>query len=426
MFLTLKSAIITIGDEILIGQVLNTNAAYLSTKLHALGITVDRMITVPDRKDDILKEFRYSFRNYDIVIVTGGLGPTHDDITKDCILKFFKSKAVLDRRTLANIKSIFRRRRISMPPANVTQAMIPDVSRALSNKIGTAPGILIERKEKMFAALPGVPSEMKYIFEHSLLSSLKQYIRHNRSANIIQFRTLHAIGIPESLLFEKIGNISEIESDEPGCKIKLAFLPGDFEVRIRVSVFAYSRAAARIALRSAIRKIKSRVGEYIYSYDESPLGKAVGSLLRERRLTLSVAESCTGGLIASKLTDVPGSSDYFLESFTVYSNQSKVRLLGVKAGTLKKFGAVSKQTAIEMAQGVRKLSRSDIGLSTTGIAGPSGGSKSKPVGLVWIGYADENYSIAKEFRFTKDRLRNKEMMSKMALEILRRKLLGLL
>lgn len=419
----MNSSIITIGDEILIGQVLNTNAAYLSTRLHSLGITVERMITVPDRETDILKEFKHSFNNYEVVIVTGGLGPTHDDITRKCILKFFKSKPVLDKKTLSNIKSIFHRRRIPMPENNVEQAMIAEISRALPNRIGTAPGILIEKKGKIFAALPGVPAEMKYIGENSLFPYLARS-RRSLACDVIRFRTLHAIGIPESLLSQKIGDVSQIEFKNPDCQVKLAFLPGNFEVRLRISVFASSVSLAQKAIQASVRKIKSRVGEYIYSYDESPLEKVVGRLLRKRRLTLSVAESCTGGLIASKLTDVPGSSDYFLESFTVYSNESKVKLLGVKPATLKKFGAVSRQTAIEMAEGVRKLSGSDIGLSSTGIAGPSGGTKAKPVGLIWIGYSDRNGSFTKEFRFTKDRLRNKERMAKMALEILRRKLLG--
>lgn len=418
----MKAAVISIGDELLIGQVVNTNASYLSAKLLEAGIPVEKILTLPDDEKEIINGFKTVYPNYDVTIVTGGLGPTHDDITKICIAKYFKSKLVLDKKVLRHIKSIFKRRRMPMPETNLEQAMIPEVSKAFPNT-GTAPGILVDKREKVFCSLPGVPGEMKYITEKSLLPYLLNKYKTRKDRGIVIHRTLHTIGISESLLFEKMGNINEITVKKKNSEVKLAFLPSNYETRLRVMVMSDNIKTAQAELNSAVKKLKSRVGKYIYSYDESPLPKAVGDILRKKKLTLSIAESCTGGLIASKITDIPGSSNYFFEGIVSYSNKAKIRILGVKESTIKKHGAVSKQTAIEMAEGVRKRSSSDIGISTTGIAGPAGAVKNKPVGLVWIGYSDKNISFAKDFYFTKDRLRNKEVMSKMALEISRRQLL---
>jgi competence/damage-inducible protein CinA-like protein len=418
----MRAVVVTVGDEILLGQVLNTNASYLSAGLFSIGIPVDRMITVPDNEKEILKEFRSAFKNYDVIVVTGGLGPTHDDITKKCISKFFKSGLILNKSVFRQIKEMFKRRKIRMPAINIEQAKIPKISKALPNKAGTAPGILIEKDKKIFCALPGVPAEMKYISENSLYPYLKK--KAKGKTKIIKYRTLHTIGIAESALYKKIGDIAKIETKKKGVETKIAFLPANFEVRIRVTVFADSERLANKAIDAAAQKLKAKAGKYIYSYDGSPVEKVVGEMLIKKRLTLSVAESCTGGLIASKMTDIPGISLNFLDSIISYSNEAKIKLLGVKKDTLKKYGAVSKQTALEMAEGARKSPDADIGLSTTGIAGPDGGTKKKPVGLVWIGYSDKQNSFAKDFYFTRDRLRNKEMMSKMALEILRRRLLN--
>lgn len=418
----INAAVITIGDELLNGQVVNTNASYLCSKLPEIGISADRIVTVHDNEKDILKEFRSAFQKYNVTIVSGGLGPTHDDITKICISKFFKSKLVLDKTVLKHVRSMFRRRKVPMPESNLEQAMIPDISIALKNT-GTAPGILIDKKGKVFCALPGVPHEMKYIVEKSLLQYLRKKFKKRRGKNVILQKTLHTIGISESLLFEKTGNIGEITLHKKNFDIYLAYLPHNFETRMRLTVRANDAVTAKRELNKAVKKLKDRVGKHIYSYDESTLPKVIGDLLREKKLSLAVAESCTGGLISSKLTDIAGSSDYLLNSVISYSNKAKVKFLGVKQSTLRRHGAVSKQTSIEMAEGVRKRSGSDIGISTTGIAGPGGGSRKKPIGLVWIGYSDKNITFAKDLYFTKDRLRNKEIMSKMALEILRRKLL---
>jgi nicotinamide-nucleotide amidase len=418
----MNAAVVSIGDELLIGQVVNTNASYLSAKLLEIGIPVDIIITLPDDEQEILKGFKAVFTKYDVIIVTGGLGPTHDDITKTCIAKFFKSKLVLDKKVLKHVRAIFKRRRMPMPETNIEQAMMPALSKALPNT-GTAPGILIEKQGKVFCALPGVPREMVYITENSLLPYLLKKYKNRRDRRVVIHQTLHTIGISESLLYEKAGSMKKIELKKKNSEVKLAFLPSNYETRLRLLVTANNIKTARKELNSAIEKLKYRVGKYIYSYDESSLPKVIGDILRKKKLALSVAESCTGGLIASKITDIAGSSDYFLEGVVSYSNDAKIKILGVRKSTIKIYGAVSKQTAVEMAEGVRKRSGADIGVSTTGIAGPSGAVKNKPVGTVWIGYSDKNVSFAIDFYFTKDRLRNKEVMSKMALEILRRQLL---
>ena len=421
----MKAIVITIGDEILIGQIINTNASWLSSELFFLGIHVERQITVPDIEKEIIKEFSDAYKKYNIIIVTGGLGPTHDDITKTCISKFFKSPLVLDKKVLRDVKSIFRRRKIPMAENNISQAMIPLISTPLTNKAGTAPGILIDRNKTIFCAMPGVPHEMKYICQHSLFPYIKKKYKNSKNKKILLQKTIHTIGISESLLYHKIGAITDIVKKEKNSEVKLAFLPSNFEVRLRITVDAVDINSARKLISSSLNKLKDKVGRYIYSTDESAIEKVVGALLKKKGLKLSIAESCTGGLIASKITDVNGSSNYFLEGMVCYTNQSKERLLGVKRTTLKAGGAVSEQVAIEMAEGIRKKSNSDVAVSTTGITGPTGATREKPVGLVWIGYSDKEKSFAKKFVFVKDRLRNKEMMSKTAIELLRKELLSI-
>jgi nicotinamide-nucleotide amidase len=416
----MNAAIISIGDELIIGQVVNTNASYLSKAFFSAGIPVEKVITVPDDEKLILKQFHDAFRSADIIAVTGGLGPTHDDITTHCIAKFFKSKLVLDKNLLKSIKARFKKRKIKLPETSYRQALVPDIAEILSNKAGTAPGILVRKNGKIFFAMPGVPAEMVYLTEKHLLPVIKKQFKGGRT---LKEKTLHTIGISESLLSQKIGNLNDILKESGGVIVKLAFLPASFEVRLRITVEAKSPALADKEILSTVKKLKARIGNYIYSYEEKSIEEVTGSILAERKMKIAAAESCTGGLVSSKITNVAGSSEYFMDGIVAYTNEAKIEFLGVKKKTIDTYGAVSKETAIEMAEGARKRLGADIGVSTTGIAGPGGGTKTKPIGLVWIGYSDKKNSFAKEFIFTKDRLRNKEVMSKMALEIVRRKLL---
>jgi len=419
----MNAAILTVGDEILIGQVINTNAAFLSKNLFSAGITVKRIITVADSEKDIIEGIGNAFRSADLVVSTGGLGPTHDDITVKCIAKYFNKKLAFHVPTYNRIKSMFQRRNLPVPVNISEQAMMPEDAEILLNTRGTAPGILIKKRGKIFCALPGVPHEMERMTTDSFLPRLHKVISKSRKRKFLLQKTLHTIGIAEALLSQKLGQLEKILHTDKDSSVKLAFLPSNYEVRLRITVAANDLKKAERLLRSAINRIKSRASYYIYSYDENQLEYEVGKILLKNNLTVSAAESCTGGLVASKLTNVPGSSKYFIDGVVSYSYASKEKMLGVKHKDLLKNGAVSEQTAIEMAKGIRKISKTDIGISTTGIAGPAGATKTKPVGLVWIGYADRRKSYAKSFIFTKDRLRNKEIMSKMALEIIRRELL---
>lgn len=420
----MKAVIISIGDEVLIGQVTNTNAAYLGKELFSLGIPAARTVTIADNEEDILKEFRSAYRNFDVILVTGGLGPTHDDITKKCIVKFFKAKYVLDEKVLKQVISIFARRKILMPGINISQALVPDNSVVLENKAGTAPGILIDKGGKVFCVMPGVPGEMKYISKNGLFPYLKKKFA-GKLRNVIRQKTLHTIGIGESLLAAKIGDINRIVRMTKDHEVKLAFLPSNYEVRLRITATAKSPAKAAALIKDAEKLIRKGAGKYIYGDDERSIEATVGSMLKKRKLTISAAESCTGGLILSKLTNVPGSSNYVMDGIVSYADSAKARLLGVNPSDIKKYGAVSKTVAMQMADGIRKRSKTDIGISATGIAGPGGARKNKPVGLVWIGYSDKKTTFAKDFIFTKDRLRNKDAMAKMALEVVRRKLLSI-
>lgn len=309
-----------------------------------------------------------------------------------------------------------------MADSNIGQAMLPRIAKPLTNKAGTAPGILIDKDKKIFCAMPGVPLEMKYICEHGLFPYIKKKYKNSKNRTVLLQKTIHTIGISESLLAHRIGDINNIIKKDKYSEVKLAFLPSNFEVRLRITVEAPDMNTAKGLIRITLKKLKDKAGKYIYSYDESSIEKAVGDILTEKRLKLAVAESCTGGLIASKITDVSGSSNYFLEGMVCYSNIAKEQLLGVKRKTLKANGAVSEKVAIEMADGARKRSGSDVAVSTTGIAGPTGARRNKPVGLVWIGYSDSEKSFARKFVFVKERLRNKEMMSKTALNLIRQQL----
>ena len=417
----MKSIIISIGDEVLIGQVVNTNAAWLGKELLAIGIPAIRVVTVADNEKEILKEFKRSVKDADVIVVTGGLGPTHDDITVKTVAKFFKSRYVLNEKVLKHVKSIFARRNIKMPAANIGQALVPDVARVLENKTGTAPGLLIDKGGKVFCVMPGVPYEMKYISQKGLFPYLNKKYK-KKITRVIKQKTLHTIGIGESVLAERIGDITKIVRKGKDHEVKLAFLPSNYEVRLRITAIANNQSKAIKLIGDAEKLLREKAGKYIYSSDESPIEKTVGVMLKKKDLTIAVAESCTGGLIASKLTDIGGSADYVMDAIVAYSNEAKRRLLGVKAKTLKAYGAVSKKVAEEMAAGIRKRSKTDIGISVTGIAGPTGARPGKPIGYVWIGYSDSKNTFARDFIFTKDRLRNKDIMAKMALEMVRQQL----
>jgi nicotinamide-nucleotide amidase len=409
----MRAKIISIGDEILIGQIINSNASYISGKLYKIGIPVERVITIGDNQKDLINELKDSVKYFNVTIITGGLGPTHDDITKPVLVKYFKDKLVLNKKVLEQVSRIFKSRNIKMPEANINQAMVPLKAKVIWNNCGTAPGILYKNEKKIIIALPGVPFEMKEMIDKEVIP----YIRKNflkLTGLKLRSKTILTTGITESELFEKLGDISKLTGGE-----KLAFLPSASGVRLRIDVKGKTKYELSQKIKKIENNIKKKAGGYIYGEEDDRLEEIVGRILIKRGLTLSTAESCTGGLLSSRITDVSGSSKYFLGGIISYSNKSKIDILKVKSTTIEKFGAVSVETAKEMALGIRKVFNSDIGISTTGIAGPTGGTKSKPVGLVWIGYSDEKNNYTKRFFFGNIRERTKIRASMMALEILR-------
>jgi nicotinamide-nucleotide amidase len=412
-----KVSIISIGDELLIGQTINTNAAYIGEKLTAIGYEVIRNFTVGDNRKDILKTFSDAEAISDFIFITGGLGPTHDDITRSCILEYFQTDLVFDEQTFERIKKLFEKKNIPMPEINREQARVPRIAKVIPNDYGTAPGYDITKNGKRFFVMPGVPYEMRGMMGNTILPDLKNYIQ---SKNIFyNQKILYTTGIPESALYTKLEDIRPLFDE-----VKVAFLPSQFGVKIRLSMRSNDEKFNLEKIKFLEEKIRERVGDYIYTDEDLPIEEVIGKILTERKLKLAVAESCTGGLICHRITNIPGSSNYFERGVVSYSNESKIEILGVNPETIKNFGAVSEQTAIEMARGVRKISKADIGISTTGIMGPTGATETKPIGLVFVGYSDSEREFAKQFNFADNRVRNKDRTSQAALEILWRALTG--
>jgi nicotinamide-nucleotide amidase len=412
----MKSEIITIGDELLIGQVVNTNQAFIAEQLTGVGIGITRMITVGDNQAAILDAMGEAWRTADIVIVTGGLGPTHDDITKKAVCKFFDSDLVSNDEVRSHIESLLAGRSLVWTQASEEQTMVPKKAKVFPNPLGTAPGMLIEEANRYFIVLPGVPYEMKAIVEQSVVPFLKS----KALGTVVRHRTLRTTGIPESLLAQKLGNIEEILQGA-----SLAFLPSPFGVRLRISVEAKDESSADSIIAGVEERIRARASRHIYGVGDEELEDVIGRLLRERKLRIAVAESCTGGLIADRITNVSGSSVYFDRGIVCYSNASKIGLLGVPTEMIRDHGAVSKEVATAMAAGLRSTAGTDIGLATTGIAGPTGATRDKPVGLVWIGYSDTDDTFALKYNFGTERLLVKQRASQAALELVRRRVLRL-
>ncbi len=419
----MTAEIITIGDELLIGQVINTNQAYLAEKLNSVGVFVERMTTVGDNRVDILQAFRSAWEVYDVICVTGGLGPTHDDITKKLVCEFFNTDLVKSEDVFNDVKALFAKRNMAWTPSAEGQVLVPRTCKVLRNSTGTAPGMLFEEsgkwRKKYFVVMPGVPFEMKSIVDEELLP----YFEKEHFGTVVRHRTLKTTGIGESTLAEEIGNVDQVIGRDG--TTTLAFLPNPLGTKLRITVRETSIDAAEQKLAAAEQKLRTHAQKYIYSSNEMELEDVVGALLTERKLTIAVAESCTGGMIAHRITNVPGSSQYFNRAYVAYANESKTELLSVAKEMIEQYGAVSREVAAAMAAGTRKNAGVDIALSTTGIAGPTGGTPEKPVGLVWIGYADSNGSFALKFNFGDNRLRFKERAAQAALELLRRKLLKL-
>lgn len=414
----MKAYLISIGDELLIGQTINTNAAYIGNALSDINIEVIETSAVGDDLKSIIDELNRASSMADVIIVTGGLGPTHDDITKNAIVKYFNTELVQSKETLEDIYELFKRRGRKVTPLNESQALIPKIAIPIRNKFGTAPGMWIEKDNKIFIIMPGVPFEMKAMMEEFVIPKLSEITKKN--GVVIKKLILQTTGIPESTLFERLGDLEEILQGG-----KIAFLPNQYGVKLRITVTEDSDEAALKKLNEIEQRIRTKVGRYIYARGDESLEEVIGKILSERGLTIAVAESCTGGEICTRITNVSGSSKYFERGIVTYSNAAKVELLKVNEDTLAEVGAVSMEVAMQMAEGVRAVSGTDIGISTTGILGPTGATTNKPVGLVYIGYCDSKICTAKKFLFGEDRILNKQRATQAALEMLRRHLLGI-
>jgi nicotinamide-nucleotide amidase len=411
----MKSAIITIGDEILIGQVTDTNAVWISRHLNKIGVQVGEMVTVSDDAGQITATLDRYIGKYDLLIMTGGLGPTSDDITKPVLAAYFNSQMVTHPEISEKITAYFKERGRTMIESNLKQADVPEACRVLINNQGSAPGMWFEKEGTILISLPGVPYEMKGLMEDHVLPEL---IRRNNVPHVVH-RTILTQGVPESYLAEML---RDWEMALPAC-VKLAYLPRPGIVRLRLSVVDKCASEAEQLLEVIISKLLDIIPQHIFGYDDTTLEESLGELLRERGLTLASAESCTGGNIARMITSVPGSSSYYSGSVIAYENRIKTEVLGVDPVLIEKKGAVCREVVEQMAKGVRDVMGTHTAISTSGIAGPDGGSDEKPVGTTWIcvQYGDE--SFAKQFRFGGSRERIIDQASNTALQLLRRLLL---
>jgi nicotinamide-nucleotide amidase len=414
--------LITIGDELLLGFTIDTNAAHIARTLAASGIEIVRRTTVGDEAGNIARAVREALDRTGAVITTGGLGPTSDDLTKPAIAKIFGREMRLDEVLATKLEERWRARfpNSRFPATNRSQAEIPEGARILTNRHGTAPGIWLEdEKGRWVAMMPGVPREMRGMLVEELLPAIKARAKGDETA--VLSRTLRTTGIAESAIAELLGpNFLGGPETELG-SLPLAYLPGIAGVDLRVTAKGMPRARAEKLVEEAIMKLKGRVSAYAYGEDDADLAAVVLGQCRASGYKLAVAESCTGGMLGERLTNVPGSSDVFLGGVIAYHNDVKLDLLGVRAEDLERYGAVSEQVALQMASGVRGKLGADVGVSVTGIAGPGGGTAEKPVGLVWIAVHGSQLK-ARRFHVVGDRAEIRQRAAQAALEMVRRAL----
>jgi nicotinamide-nucleotide amidase len=402
--------IITIGDEILIGQIVDTNSAWMAQKLNLAGIRVKQITSVSDDRQHILDTLYQASQRADLILITGGLGPTKDDITKNTLADYFKTGFRIDNDALKNVERIFARYNVPVSDINKKQAEVLDNCTTLLNLNGTAPGMWIENNSKIYISMPGVPFEMMYMMEELVIPKIKERFKLPN----IQHYTILTAGIGESILAEKISNVE----DSLPKHIKLAYLPKLGMVRLRLSGSGSDAEKLNVEIRSFSKQIIDLIGEYVIIESDIALEKVILDLMESKRLSLSTAESCTGGYISHLITQQSGSSKIFVGGAVCYSNQLKMSMLGVSEQTLRDFGAVSEETVVEMAIGAKSAYRSDYSISVSGIAGPDGGSTEKPVGTVWIAVSGKTKTISKKFTFGNKRIQNIERSAISALTLL--------
>jgi nicotinamide-nucleotide amidase len=406
------ASIITIGDELLIGQVIDTNSSWMAQELNKMGILVRHRVAVGDVWDDIWEALDEESKKTSLILITGGLGPTADDITKQLLCEYFAGKMIVHEPTLEHITMIFERiLKTPMIERNAKQAEVPDVCTVLKNEKGTAPGMLFKRDGKVFISLPGVPHEMKWIMTNEVLPLLPGLFQ----TGFVSHRTLLTAGIGESFLAEHIKDIEEALPTH----IKLAYLPNYGMVRLRLSAYGFNKDQLENELDQQFGLFKRKTAEWLVADEDVPIETAVARLLLEKGKTMATAESCTGGYIAHLVTSHAGSSAYFTGSIVSYDNIVKQQVLHVSAKILQDNGAVSEETVREMIKGVLDIIPADYAIAVSGIMGPGGATPGKPTGMVWVAVGDRNRTVTKLFNFRHDRQRNIELTANNALNLLR-------
>ena len=406
--------ILTIGDEILYGQITDTNSQWISQQLDEMGVKVVRKTTVGDNEEDMLAAFAEAEERADMVLITGGLGPTNDDLTLPLLSKYFGSEMVMNQEVYEHVKHIFESRGMTFTELNKGQALVPEMAEVLFNRLGTAPGTWYEREGTVFISMPGVPHEMKTIMKEAALPKLREFFY----TPVIYHKLVKTVGIGESFLADKI---KSWEDNLPQ-HISLAYLPSIGHVKLRLTAVGDDREQLKQEVQEQIDLLLPLAGKYVYGYGSTTLEEAIGQMLLERKKTIALAESCSGGFVQHKITSVAGSSAYFHGGVVPYHNDFKMGMLGVKSETLEAHGAVSEATVREMAERVREKFNADIGAASSGIAGPGGGTPDKPVGTVWIAYADGEQTIAKKLQLTQNRKLNIELTNIAVLNLVRKSL----
>ena len=413
----MKVGILTIGNELTSGKTQDTNSSFIARQLHAQGWQTSVMMSVPDDEGAIKNGLDYIMSLSDAVVVTGGLGPTADDITTFAVAKAFGLGVYTDQAALKHIRDRFEKFQLKWTANNEKQAHVPDGAETIKNPVGMAWGYALKRDGKIIAVVPGVPSEVKRMVPDGLIPILRKEFKDG--AGHVESRTIKLSGITEANVDQVLADV-----DFKSLGVNIGFYPNFPEIQIVLTAIAATEKDAKERIAAADKRVSEKIGRYIFAYDQDTLEGIVARFLTDKHLTIAVAESCTGGLVTDRLTDVPGSSAFLERGVIAYSNDCKADLLGVREDVLKEFGAVSEKTAILMAEGVRKLGKCNLGLSTTGIAGPTGGTAEKPVGTVFIALADGTTTFCRHHTFRWDRRRNKTMMTQAALMMLKRYLAG--
>ncbi|GAB3015575.1 competence/damage-inducible protein A [Spirosoma pulveris] len=416
MINTVRAEVITIGDEILFGQITDTNTAWIGTQLTNIGIRVVRKSSVGDQKEAILQILAEAHQRADVIIITGGLGPTKDDITKKTLCTYFGVEMVRNETALALVTSFFEKRGREMTDLNRGQADLPANAVYIQNDWGTAPGMWFEHQDRVYVSLPGVPFEMKHLMENRILPKLTAHFQ----TPIIKHKMIRTVGIGESFLAERI----EAWEDALPEHIKLAYLPSFGGVKLRLTATGTDNMLLDSQLAEQVANVMPLIEKNVYGFDNDEIETVVGKLLLKNHLSLGIAESCTGGYVSAQITKVPGSSAYFWGSVISYSNSVKITQLGVLPETLEAHGAVSEETIRQMAEGVRKSLGTSVGIATSGIAGPGGGTLDKPVGTIWIACSTEQRTVTRLLKLGQYRDQNIQLTTMYVLNMLREEILN--